>query len=368
MIKIIYYYADDGSNMYAWQHFHIIEELAHHNVSVEIFNPLDYETYEEANERLLLHLRANRYSLFMNSCKSERLFVETLKEIKKMSLPTLLFCPDNLHIPHLHKKIIPYFDLVWLTSWETEKMIQGWGGTTLFLPYASNPIRFHPTKVDKHIHKVGFIGTPYGTRTVKINELTKQDVPVDVYYGKKGGANVGNRAKAGNKGISYSTLFNDLFFPIGRKVLAGRLLAQFNKCVLNTEANSFTHYPSLSFDDMIKAYSEYALSLNVLELRNTYLLKEPVYKIHLRSFEIPMCGGAQFTSYNPELAEYFTEDKEIIFYRDKEEYIDKARFYLQENKQDVVDKIKEAARQRAENEHTWWNRFQIIFDRLGISQ
>lgn len=81
---------------------------------------------------------------------------------------------------------------------------------------------------------------------------------------------------------------------------------------------------------MIKAYSNYALALNVTELRNTYLLKNPIYKLHLRTFEIPMCGGIEFTTYNDELASYFEEGKEIVFYKSKEEMIDKVRFYLSE--------------------------------------
>lgn len=367
MVNILYYYADDGSNMYAWQHLHIIDELAHHNVSVEIFNPLKYESYEQANEHLLIHLRKNRYDLFMNSCKSERLFVETLVEIKKLSIPTLLFCPDNLHAPHQHKKIMPYFDLVWLTSLETEKMIQGWGATTIFLPYAANPHRFHPVRTNQQISKVCFIGTPYGTRTIKINELTAQNIPVDAFFGKTEGVQNASSSFLQGGGFSYSALVESLTFPIGRKVLLGRILAAFNKCELDVHAEAFRHYPSLSFDDMMRVYSEYALSLNVTELRNTYLLSTPVHKLHLRSFEIPMCGGVQFTTFIPELGQYFKEDKEIVFYRCKEEYIDKAKFYLRKDNQTTVERIKQAARLRAESEHTWWHRFERIFERLGIT-
>ena len=79
-----------------------------------------------------------------------------------------------------------------------------------------------------------------------------------------------------------------------------------------------------------------------------------------------MSGGIQICKYNPELAEYFEEDKEIVFYRDNEELVDKARYYSLEASESAIRKMKEAARRRAEKEHSWWNRFSLAFDKLGI--
>ena len=94
---------------------------------------------------------------------------------------------------------------------------------------------------------------------------------------------------------------------------------------------------------------------------DTYLLRTPVHKIHLRTFEIPMCGGLQFAPYLDELAGYFEDGKEIVLYRTKEEYIDKAKFYLRSNKGSERRIMKINARKRAEQEHTWTNRFNNVF-------
>ena len=112
---------------------------------------------------------------------------------------------------------------------------------------------------------------------------------------------------------------------------------------------------------MIALYSNFALSLNISELRDTYILKIPIHKIHLRTFEIPMSGGLEFTNYTDELASYFTEDKEIILYKNHEEMIDKAKYYLNEKRETIIMKMKQAARRRAESEHTWTNRFDKVF-------
>ena len=79
-----------------------------------------------------------------------------------------------------------------------------------------------------------------------------------------------------------------------------------------------------------------------------------------------MCGGLQFITYVDELANYFEADKEIVFYSSKEEYIDKAKFYMNDERYNLRLKMKKAARYRAENEHTWWNRFKKIFQQYII--
>lgn len=370
MIKILYYFADYGDFMSGWQYIHFIDELKKHEVSFDILNPLDYENYDQSNEAIIKQLKSAKYDLFMTSCKSDRIYIQTLKEIKKLSIPSLLFCTDNLHDPYTHKKIMSYFDLVWLTSWETEKMIKSWGANTIFLPYAANPYSFNPTKEIEESKVVGFIGTPYGTRACKFNELTSNGVNCAVYHG---GRQQGEKKKfalqepANSRIQQLTTISQLLSFSIGRKMLLGRVKALFHHPELIDDPTYLVHHPSLSFEDMINQYHSFALALNVLELRNTYLLQKPVYKIHLRSFEIPMCGGLQFTSYNEELASYFEEDKEIIFYRNKDEFIDKAKFYLSDTQYEKRIKMKQAARLRAEREHTWWHRFEILFNTLGIT-
>jgi protein subunit release factor B len=50
-----------------------------------------------------------------------------------------------------------------------------------------------------------------------------------------------------------------------------------------------------------------------------------------------------------------------VFYKDKDEYSNKAKYYLQEKLYNKRMKMKKAARLRAEKEHTWINRFNEIF-------
>ena len=80
-----------------------------------------------------------------------------------------------------------------------------------------------------------------------------------------------------------------------------------------------------------------------------------------------MSGGLALCKYNPELAEYFSEGKEILFYQTNDELIEKARYYTEKASDDELARMKEAARTRAEQDHTWWKRFSAAFDALGLA-
>ncbi|MDE6391161.1 MAG: glycosyltransferase, partial [Duncaniella sp.] len=123
---------------------------------------------------------------------------------------------------------------------------------------------------------------------------------------------------------------------------------------------------SVSHEDMCRLYSSHALSLNITDLRDTYILDRPIQKLHLRTFEIPMCGGLQLTTRNPEIERYFEDGKEIVLYDTREEMIDKALWYLSPAREAEVARMKAAARLRAERDHTWMARLDPIFSGLGL--
>jgi spore maturation protein CgeB len=364
-MNILYYWPEQDRYMDKWQRIHIFDELEENGHTIEVFNPLAYKNFSIANEEFIKSFRIRKKlpDLFMTCVGSEQIFSETIETVRSKSVPTLLICFDNLHAPFMHQKIAPQFDLVWLTSRETQYLFKKWGCNTLFMPYAANPNRFH-INYSGEIDAIGFIGTPYGTRTSKINQLTKNNITCHVYT---------NVVNSEDQSIAdYKQLLNSFFylsrFKIGRNVIWGAIKNKIgnksdNLLVRNDYLNLF---PSVSFSEMNKLYSNLALSLGITELRNTYALKNPVHKIHLRTFEIPMCGGLQLTSYTPELENYFKNDKEIILYKNSDEMISKATFYLQPKNEKLRKKMKFAARERAEREHTWLNRFNKVFKYLNL--
>ncbi len=366
-MKVFYYFRELDTPMYRWQHTQIFDELERYDIIIVPFNPLIYHSKEEANNMALKELKNGKYDLFMTCMESECFYDETLKEIQRIGLPKVLFCPDNLEVPFIYKDIVKYFDVVWLTSHETLYLFKRWDAKKIvFQTYAANPFLYRPTWGNT-IKTVGFIGSPYGSRTNKLNILLNGGVDCSVYsnllfdgYNSSvGGKYQMDILDVSKKAIRY------LKFPIGRKVLYSTIKNKFTKSSrLNYESKCFHKYRSVSNNEMNHLYSDMALSLNITELRDTFCLEKPIHKIHLRAFEIPMAGGLQLASYTDELASYFEEGKEIVLYNSAEEMVDKANYYLNKCSDNILLEMKMAARKRAEREHTWKCRFEKVINAL----
>ena len=368
-MEIVYYFKDYKVPMYQWQHVHIIDELKRHNCNITIVSPLDYSTAEEANRALVKYVKHHSVDLFMTPHNEEDLWIDTLEKIKKSGVPTLLICFDNLIVPFNHFKIAPHFDLVWLTSKETKPLFDKLGVNSVFLPYAANP---YLPRCEEKVNGVGFIGTPYGSRANMINALTEAGVPVYCHYLKKEktnristDGNVKNPQPEKTKN-AFQVAMEFMKFPQGRKVIEGAIVNKLKKDAVLSENQHFHKEYVVPPTDLYMVYPRYSLALASTAARNTGVLKHPLYIVNLRSFEIPMSGGIQICQYSPEIAEYFEEDKEIVFYRMNEELVDKARFYCSSKQEETRLSIRKAAHKRAEEEHTWFKRFSVVFDLLGL--
>lgn len=348
--------------MTEWQRKQIFDEMMHYGVEFEIFNPLNFDSFENANESLVSILSKRKdIDIFMNCASSDMLFPSTMKTLQSISIPKLLICFDNLHAPYMHKSIAPYFDLVWLTSKETAQMFQQWGCKIIFQPYAANPY-LYKDRFTQDIGKVAFVGTPYGTRSLIINRLLDGGVPCDVFCKRKHDVNISPKQPLR---LWLRNIIRLSRFPIGRKVLYSKLNSHFSNHQLTEECGHLTLYDSLSFEAMNSAYSNYALSLNIIDLLSTAMLKHPIHKLHLRTFEIPMSAGLELVAYNEELLDYFS-DKEIVFYRSFEEMVDKAKYYTDHRNSHLCRMMKLRARDRAVKEHCWKRRFDEVFSELDI--
>lgn len=356
--------------MYQWQRINLIDELQRGGHEVITYNPLDYKTIDEANGIVTTKIKQyKKIDLFLTCDDQDTIYPDTIDAISKMGIPTCLICWDNLELPYKQKKIAPLFDIVWITSWETQYFFEKWKcQKIIFQTYAANPYTYCATEAHNQLQAVGFIGSPYGSRTNKINDLLSNGVNCSLYSNSL--FNKGyNTSIGGKKSIDIIDIMikasRYLRFPIGRQVLYSTIMNKLKpQSVLNTSSEFVSLNKSVSHDEMCRLYSSFALSLNISELRDTYILRNPIPKIHLRTFEIPMSGGLQFTSYNEEISQYFEDGKEIVLYKSPEEMVDKAKFYLSPKQFSLVIKMKHAARLRAEKEHTWTNRFDNIFKLL----
>lgn len=372
-MNILYLFHELNGPMSQWQRTHFISELQNHACKIDCINPLAYRTAQESHNLLIKQIGSKKYDLFFtNVCNENELLPETIQEIKRMGVPTLCLRCDNLVIPFSDKILAPYFDLVWLTSKETQRFYNKWGVKTVFAPYAANPISFNYKAPSQLNRNVCFIGTPYGSRAAMMNALTSKGVETDVYYKKNEGQAISSDfsqviVRESTSPGRMVELTRRLFFPEGRRLLQGALVNKLAGQVSIYASDHLHEFSVVNPDKQSEVYSEHTLCLASTSANHTDVLRHPLKIINLRNFEIPMSGGIEICRYNPELAEYFEEDKEILFYQDFEELCDKAKFYQKTAKDKAIYKMKESARKRAEGEHTWWHRFSKAFAQLGLS-
>lgn len=367
---ILYYFPELNVIMHKWQRYHFLNELEHHNVNVDIFNPLTFSSIEEANEAVCQQASKGHYDLFMtNFCNPRMVYPETIARMRELGIPTLSYRGDNLVMPYNDKALAKHFDLVWLTAKETQHLYDKWGAKTIFAPYAANPFVFRYDEPDTIDRSVCFVGRPYGSRSIMLNSLSDNEINTNLFYG-----NITMPKELETEGIKIDilgaspleTVFNRFRFTQGRKLIMGSIKNRFVGQTAVKESPFVVKNPGVLPDKISALYSKYALSVASTSTGHTDCLKEPLKIINLRNFEIPMSGGIEICRYNKELAEYYEEDKEIVFYRTQEEFIDKAKYYTQKAADSEIVAMKRAARERSVNEHTWFHRFKKCFDELGL--
>lgn len=107
----------------------------------------------------------------------------------------------------------------------------------------------------------------------------------------------------------------------------------------------------LSDDDMLDVYRNSLLTIGI-----GYVGTSHQTGLKGRDMEVPMTGCAYITTYNEQLAELFTEDREIIFYRSLSELREKISYYTCNPVEAIAIGI--AGRDRAMREHTWTARWK----------
>ena len=104
-MNIFYFFKELDTPMYQWQRTNLIDELIRNGHKVKTFNPLDYQSIEEANAITVPSIKKwGKCDLFLTCDDQDTIFKETVEEINKMGIPTCLICWDNLELPFKQKK------------------------------------------------------------------------------------------------------------------------------------------------------------------------------------------------------------------------------------------------------------------------
>ena len=89
-MNIFYFFKELDTPMYQWQRTNLIDELIRNGHKVKTFNPLDYQSIEEANAITVPSIKKwGKCDLFLTCDDQDTIFKETVEEINLKSASNL---------------------------------------------------------------------------------------------------------------------------------------------------------------------------------------------------------------------------------------------------------------------------------------
>ncbi|MFO7446248.1 MAG: glycosyltransferase [Ignavibacteriaceae bacterium] len=230
---------------------------------------------------------------------------EVFKRLSELGITTIhWFCDDHWRYEKYSSKVAPNFDFICTTA---NSALQKYKQQNIFdkvikTQWACNHELYIPYNVKKDID-VSFIGQPHGNRREVISSLLNKNINVE-YFG-----------------------FN------------------------------WQNRPRLPFHQMVRMFSRSKINLN-LSNSNDNLSQQ----IKGRNFEIPGTKSLLLTDKAENLEEYYENGKEIVIFNSTDELAEKIGYYL--NHPGEGQKIAQNAYQRTIKEHTWFHRYDDIFNHI----
>lgn len=282
------------------------------------WNSLEFGSYsknslekrDNMNNKMLKKLKKEHskqsIDVLIGYFSSRTISSKALKQISNMGIITFNFSwDDKLHFRNL-ANIVSLIDLNLTNAPDSCIKYIVEGGFSMFWPEAAHPEIHRPYEIPFE-YDVSFVGKRYGWRPRFIDYLRKKGVKIATF----------------GDGWENGTLSNE---------------------------------------DAIKLYSKSRINLGFAGVGHS----KKLMCLKARDFEIPMSGGLYLTQDNPELSLVYDVGKEIWTYKDKRDCLNKIRWILSHQKEAI--QIRNAARKRALQEHTWERRFEEIFRVAGIME
>jgi spore maturation protein CgeB len=305
------------------------------------------------------------FDLFFSYLTDHDVDEGAIQIIKKTGVPMANFSCNNTHQFYHVKKIYPYFDYNLHSEKNADIKFRSIGANPVWFPMAANPNNYYPTKGDFK-YDVSFIGAAYAKRAYYVYHLVNNGIALDC-FGPNWLINepYSSLKKIKKEGNRIKWLLQSLF-TISASSRQNRSFDIYNYDLLinarrlNSER---MHYPC-SDDELINIVNHSKINLGFLEVYSESSYHTVQQHLHLREFEIPMCGGLYITNYSDELAEFYEIDKEIITFKNEHELLEKVKHYLTHEVE--AEKVRKAAHIRAMKCHTYQVRLTRLFKQLNF--
>jgi len=306
-------------NYYYLNWFSVLKKLSSKLIVFDCRNLESNFDLEKLNELFYQKVLENNPDIIFYVIHRNEIFPETLLKIKeklpKTNIIIWISDDDWRHINH-SRLLVLYADYFVTTYLNKSKRYQRYGHKNAILTqWACNPDEFYPMNVKKK-YDVSLIGSAYHPRIEWIQYLLDNGINVKVF------------GKGWDK------------YPELKHIYGGFLNGK----------------------DFVKTINETKINLNF----GWGSINDGTLQIKGRTFEFGACNSFQITNYNPVLNNYFTENKDIVYFRNNEDLLEKIKYYLNNEKE--RERIAQNCYENVIKNHTWEKRFNDIFKQIEIKK
>ncbi len=280
-------------------------------IHFESFDRRPYRDFADMNRKLLETVERVQPDLVFCVLMGYEVWTETLDRIRRISPAPLVNwgTDDSWKYEQYARFIAPHVDCYATTYPEALEKARNEGLANFALTqWAANDAALAlPLPASQCRYRVSFIGSAYGNRRDRIEDLRRRGIEVDCFgYG----------------------------WPNGPVLSADipRIVRESVVC--------------LNFGD----------SGTQLRGLRPYRSRQ----IKARVFEVPGAGGFLLTESAAHLSDYYRTGEEIETFDSRDELADKLRYYL--DRPDARDRIARAGHERTRREHTYSRRFVVLLD------
>lgn len=324
----------------------------------EVFNDVLLNTFRKENNK-------KHFDLFLSYFTNLDIDPHVIKLISKFNCPTANFSCNNTHQFHLVREISPYFDYNLHSEKDATSKFNEIGANSVWFPMAANPKYYYPVK-GQYIYDISFVGAAYGKRPFYIHHLVQNGLIVDCFgpnwlINKPYSLLKKYKKEVERIGwILHSLLITNLR---ERQKLSLKTYNYDLLTYLRLQNSERFHYPVPDIK-MPVIFSQSKINLGFLEVYSGNNYQQVQKHLHLREFEVPMCGGLYITNYSEELAEFYEPGKEILTFFNEYDLTDKLKYFLDHDVQ--AESIRKNGYLRAINSHTYHKRFANLFLKINL--
>lgn len=327
--------------------------------------------------------------------KKNVMLVETAKRLYNESHLDLIFCYvyDDFLMPKYAKALssldVPmvnynvdmpsqwyrqirtagYFDFMLCAQPDYMEDLARYAKRVMYFPMAAMPAanQTHSEKFKK-LCDVSFLGTALPYRRRLLSEVSNANVPLSI-YGK-----YWDTENAATYMRSFEKTALDIAYygwprlkTEGVKKVFGSLSSRIFTNMHDNEDVIPAEYikGSLETYELPLLFQQSKINIGLTRYAEDDPNKVGRCQMKLRDFEVPMAGGFYLVEKSPGYDEAFVDGEEVVMWQTLPELLEKIHYYLMHEKERREIALK--GYEKAINEHTWENRFNKLFQALGIS-